>query len=227
MTPRLGPLDLLQERRRASGVAEPAGSMLPARPLLLKGSAIGGGVLALMLLLLVALGWRQQQVNAALANLAGIKLQVQTLETRVGRVRRAKAQLQRSSEGLAKGLVGVSSGSALLAQLSAVTPAGVQLTEVRSQNSGLLLKGVAVDPQAFRRVNGLSLLLSQSPLFDAESVQVVKLQRDGASGGPVDWELSARFGALAPDQQLAVMQALQADGLVQRLRLLQSKGVLP
>jgi len=180
-----------------------------------------------LLLLLVALGWRQQQVNAALANLAGIKLQVQTLETRVGRVRRAKAQLQRSSEGLAKGLVGVSSGSALLAQLSAVTPAGVQLTEVRSQNSGLLLKGVAVDPQAFRRVNGLSLLLSQSPLFDAESVQVVKLQRDGASGGPVDWELSARFAALAPDQQLAVLQALQADGLVQRLRLMQSKGVLP
>jgi type IV pilus assembly protein PilN len=128
---------------------------------------------------------------------------------------------------LAKGLVGVSSGSALLAQLSAVTPAGVQLTEVRSQNNGLLLKGVAVDPQAFRRVNGLSLLLSQSPLFDAESVQVVKLQRDGASGGPVDWELSARFAALAPDQQLAVLQALQADGLVQRLRLLQSKGVLP
>jgi len=142
-------------------------------------------------------------------------------------VRRAKAQLQRSSEGLAKGLVGVSSGSALLAQLSAVTPAGVQLTEVRSQNNGLLLKGVAIDPQAFRRVNGLSLLLSQSPLFEAESVQVVKLQRDGASGGPVDWELSARFGALAPDQQLAVLQALQADGLVQRLRLLQSKGVLP
>jgi len=26
---------------------------------------------------------------------------------------------------------------------------------------------------------------------------------------------------------LAVLQALQADGLVQRLRLLQSKGVLP
>ena len=123
--------------------------------------------------------------------------------------------------------MGVSSGSALLAQLSAVTPAGVQLTEVRSQNNGLLLKGVAIDPQAFRRVNGLSLLLSQSPLFDAESVQVVKLQRDGASGGPVDWELSARFAALAPDQQLAVLQALQADGLVQRQRLLQSKGVLP
>jgi hypothetical protein len=56
---------------------------------------------------------------------------------------------------------------------------------------------------------------------------VVKLQRDGASGGPVDWELSARFAVLAPDQQLAVLQALQADGLVQRLRLLQSKGVLP
>ena len=105
--------------------------------------------------------------------------------------------------------------------------AGVQLTEVRSQGTGLVLKGLAVDPQAFRRVNGLSLLLSQSPLFAADSVEVVKVQRDGAGEGPVEWELYARFAALTPAQQLVVLQALQADGLVKRLQLLQSKGVLP
>lgn len=227
MSARLGPLDLLQERRRASGALEPGGPLVPARGLLVRGAALGAGVFALMLLLLAAVSWRQQQVGAALAQLSGVKAQVQALETRVGRVRRAKAQLQRSSEGLAKGLVGVSSGSALVTQLSAVTPAGVQLTEVRSQGTGLALKGVAVDPQAFRRVNGLSLLLSQSPLFAADSVQVVKVQRDGTGEGPVEWELSARFASLTPAQQLAVLQALQADGLVKRLQLLQSKGVLP
>ena len=227
MSSRLGPLDLLQERRRASDAPEQGGPLVPARGLLLQGTALGGGVLALMLLLLVALAWRQQQVSAALAELSGVKAQVQALETRVGRVRRAKAQLERSSEGVAKGLVGVSSGSALVTQLSAVTPAGVQLTELRAPRTGLVLKGVAADPQAFRRVNGLKLLLTQSPLFDSESVRVVKVQRDGASEGSVEWELSARFAALTPAQQLAVLQALQADGLVKRLQLLQSKGVLP
>jgi len=227
MSTHLGPLDLLQERRRASGAPESAGPILPARGFLLQGAVFGGGVLALMFLGLAAVSWRQYRVSAALADLSAVKGQVQALETRVAQVRRAKAQLQRSSEGLAKGLVGVSSGSALVTQLSAVAPAGVQLTEVRAQSNGLMLKGVAVDPQAFRRVNGLSLLLSQSPLFAADSVQVVKLQRDDPSGGEVMWELSARFAALSSAQQLAVLQALKADGLVKRLQLLQANGVLP
>lgn len=227
MTMRLGPLDLLQERRRASGSPDQGGPLVPSRRLLLQGSAIGGSFVVLILLVLGGLIWRQHQVSSALANLSGVRVQVKALETRVAQVRLAKAQLQRSSEGLAKGLVGISSGSALVTQLSAATPSGVQLKEVRSPGKDLMLKGVAVDPQAFRRVNGLSLLLSQSLLFDGESVQVVKVQRDGSGESPAEWDLSARFAALSPDQQLALLQALQADGLVKRLRLLQAKGVLP
>ena len=207
MSARLGPLDLLQERRRASGALEPGGPMPPAQGLLLRGAALGAGGFALMLLLLAVVSWRQQQVSAALAQLSGVKVQVQSLESRVGLVQRAKAQLQRSSEGLAQGLVGVSSGSALVTQLSAATPAGVQLGEVRSQGTGLVLKGVAVDPQAFRRVNGLSLLLSQSPLFAADSVQVVKVQHAGVMerGVAVDGGIDAA-GALP-------MAALEGAGI--------------
>ena len=43
MSPRLGPLDLLQERRRASGALEPGGPMPPAQGLLLRGAALGAG----------------------------------------------------------------------------------------------------------------------------------------------------------------------------------------
>ena len=227
MSVRLGPLDLLQERRRASGAREQGGPLVPTRALLLKGTALGGGAVLLMLLVLAAVGWRQQQVNARLVELSGVQALVQELEARVSSVRQKTAALQRSSEGLAKGLVALSSGSALLTQLSAVMPAGVQLTEVRSPGTGLVLKGVAVDPQAFRRVNGLSLLLSQSPLFDSKSVRVVKLKRDGTSEGSVQWDLSAGFAKLTPAQQLAVLKALRADGLVKRLQLLQANGVLP
>ena len=59
MSARLGPLDLLQERRRASGALEPGGPMVPARGLLVRGAAVGAGVFALMLLLLAAVSWRQ------------------------------------------------------------------------------------------------------------------------------------------------------------------------
>jgi hypothetical protein len=76
-------------------------------------------------------------------------------------------------------------------------------------------------------VNSLSLLLAQSPLVEPRSVKVVQLQRDGDAGSGVNWELSARFGALPAPRMLQVLQALQADGLAKRLRLLQAAGVLP
>ena len=79
MSARLGPLDLLQERRRASGALEPGGPMPPAQGLLLRGAALGAGGFALMLLLLAVVSWRQQQVSAALAQLSGVKVQVQSL----------------------------------------------------------------------------------------------------------------------------------------------------
>jgi type IV pilus assembly protein PilN len=186
----------------------------PARQLLLGGGAIGSALVAVVLLLSLGLAWRQQQLSQALAGLRGISAEVEALEARVTKTRRSKAQVQRSSEGLAKGLVAVSSGSA-------------QLTEVRAQGDGLVLKGLALDPQAFRRVNSLSLLLAQSPLVEPRSVKVVQLQRDGEAGPGVNWELSARFAALPAPRMLQVLQALQADGLARRLRLLQAAGVLP
>ena len=226
MSARLGPLDLLQERRRASGALEPGGPMVPARGLLVRGAAVGAGVFALMLLLLAVVSWRQQQVGAALAQLSGVKAQVQALETRVGRVRQVRAQLQRSADGLAQGLVAVSSGSALLTQLSRVTPAGIQLTELREQGNQLVLKGTAVDRQAFRRVNSLILLLQDSPLFEGPSIQVKKLDRDGADQQPLNWELIAQFSELTPSLQLETLRSLAADGLAKRLLLLRSYKLL-
>ena len=221
------PLDLLQERRRQRGLPPVPARLRPARQLLLGGAAIGSALVAVVLLLSLGLAWRQQQLAQALAGLRGISAEVEALEARVTKTRRSKAQVQRSSEGLAKGLVAVSSGSALLTQLMALTPDGVQLTEVRAQGDGLVLKGLALDPQAFRRVNSLSLLLAQSPLVEPRSVKVVQLQRDGEAGPGVNWELSARFAALPAPRMLQVLQALEAEGLARRLRLLQAAGVLP
>ena len=121
----------------------------------------------------------------------------------------------------------VSSGSALLAQLAAITPQGVQLTDVQVQNGSLKLKGVATDPQAFRRVNGLSLLLSESPLFEAKGVKVVKLSRDPAQkGAPVEWDLTAAFAAVPAQEQVLLLKQLGAEGMARRLQILEQAGVL-
>jgi type IV pilus assembly protein PilN len=167
----------------------------------------------------------------ALEAARGVPAQVQALESKALALRRQLSGLNRSSEGLAKGLVAVSSGSALLAELSAITPVGVQFTDVQVEGNSLVLKGLAADPQAFRRVNALSLSLARSPLLEPGAIKVVKLSRDGgaqsASAEPVQWSITAKFAVLQSKQQLEVLQQLGAQGLARRLLLLQRAGVLP
>jgi len=220
--------DLLPQRRLERGLAAAAEPLVPARGLLLRGAAIGGGLVVAVLLIWVGVRWRQAQLELQLQGLRGIPVQVQTLEARALAQRRKLSTIQRSNEGLAKGLVAVSSGSALVAQLAAITPQGVQLTDAQVQGGSLKLKGVAADPQAFRRVNALTLLLAESPLFEAKGVKVVKLSRDPAKpGAPVEWDLTASFATLPPNQQVRLLQKLGADGLARRLQILERAGVLP
>ncbi len=220
--------DLLRQRRLERGLPPAAEPLQPARSLLVRGVALGGGVLAAVFGIWGGLLWRQAQLNQQLAGLRGIPVQVQALEGQALGQRRRLSTIQRSNEGLAKGLVAVSSGSALLAQLTQITPQGVQLTDVQVQAGSLKLKGVAADPQAFRRVNGLSLLLAESPLFQPKSVKVVKLSREASKpAAPVDWDLTAAFATLPAPQQLRLLQSLGAEGLAKRLQILERAGVLP
>jgi type IV pilus assembly protein PilN len=125
-----------------------------------------------------------------------------------------------------------------LSQLAAITPQGVQITDAAVQGPNLTWKGLAADPQSFRRVNGLSLLLSQTPLFQPDSVQVVKLVREPLEKArpqngkspvelpPVAWELKATLTKLPADRQLELLQKLGSDGMSRRLLILEQAGVL-
>jgi len=165
-----------------------------------------------------------------------------SLQSLEGRLRLERSQLKRVDDrnaALARGLVSATSGSELLTQLAAITPAGVQLSALSVSGETLNLQGLAVDPGAFARVNALGILLGESPLIQASAVKVVKLSREApaAAGAgsaatpptlaPVRWELSATMARLKPAEQLAVLQRLGADGLARRLQTLAALGLLP
>ena len=224
----LGDWDLLRQRRLERGLPPCPEPLVPARGLLLSGTALGAGLLAAVLGLWGALLWRQALLERELEGMREIPAQVQALEAQALVQRRKLSGLQRSNEGLAKGLVAVASGSALVAQLAEITPQGVQLTDVQVQGNSLKLKGVAVDPQAFRRVNALSLLLAQAPMFEGKGVKVIKLSRDAAKpGAPLEWDLTAAFATVPAVRQVQLLQNLGAEGLAQRLQILERAGVLP
>ena len=219
------PLDLLRHRRVQRGLPPDPAPSAPAGPLLRRGLALGLVPVLAVSGIALALQTRRWQLAAQGEVLREVPAQRQALETRVQQARRRLRQLERSTEGLARGIVAVQSGSALLTDVMRLTPAGVQIAALQVQGELLQLKGVAVDPEAFRRVNGLQLLLARSPLFQADGVTVLKLSRDKPAD-PLGWELTARFALLQPQQQASVLASLQADGLARRLQLLQRAGVL-
>ena len=224
----LGDWDLLRQRRLERGLPPCPEPLVPARGLLLSGTALGAGLLAAVLGLWGALLWRQALLERELEGMREIPAQVQALEAQALVQRRKLSGLQRSNEGLAKGLVAVASGSALVAQLAEITPQGVQLTDVQVQGNSLKLKGVAAAPQAFRRVNALSLLLAQAPMFEGKGVKVIKLSRDAAKpGAPLEWDLTAAFATVPAVRQVQLLQNLGAEGLAKRLQILERAGVLP
>lgn len=87
------------------------------------------------------------------------------------------AELEKSRKRIAGQVLSLNSSSALLQAISLVTPSGVQIYQLTQASDALIIKGNAVDPQAFARVNSLVLALSRCPLFDPASVQLVKAQR--------------------------------------------------
>ncbi len=237
---KLDQLDLLRQRRLELGLPPEAPALVDARQLVLLGGVIGLAVAASAAGAWLLLQARQAYVEGKIRELGSVPAQVKELEQRVQGAQAQFKQISTSNEGLAKGLVAVSSGSALLTQLSEVTPEGVQLTEATvagsTSDQTLTLKGNAVEPESFRRINAMELLLAYSPLFKPDGVKLVKATREAAPAvadpkapppiPPVTFDLTSRFSSLPAAAQLRELKRLGADGMARRLETLQKEGLL-
>jgi type IV pilus assembly protein PilN len=151
-------------------------------------------------------------------------------------------QLAATNRSLTEGLTTLRTSSALLADLQLRTPEGIQIQSAEAEGTNLVLKGQALDPLAFARINALQLELSRSPLLNPKGVALVKLERVPPGDAPagqagtatpapapatVRFELSGPFATLPPARQLSVMRQLGSEGMVRRLQLLQAEGLIP
>lgn len=230
----LEPHDLLRQRRLERGLSPAVPAWPSARRLLWRGSALGLTALMVMLGSWLLVVGRQQHLVGRLDQLRGVPASRASLEGQLRQEQGQLHQLEQRNAALIRGLLAATSGSALLSQLAAMTPQGVQVSELSVSGRSLRLKGLAADPSAFARVNALALLLAESPLLQAGGVKVIKLSREprpaavaAALVPPVRWELSADLATLSPAQQLPVLQRLGADGMARRLQTLAALGSPP
>ena len=216
--------DLLQQRRLELGLPlEPA----PAPPLLslvLKGGIAAVVLLMLSLLTLLMLQQRQQVLQAEVDALNPVEKRVGDAKARLRAMRSRRSSLEKQTQSIAEQLVAVRSGSALLEQLRQVTPQGVRLVSVDANPSKLLIKGESQGTDAFARINALDLNLEALAGMLPDGTSVVKAQADNE--GRIGFTLEAKLDpAMKPTP--AYLRGLGAEGLAQRLELLEGQGLLP
>jgi type IV pilus assembly protein PilN len=225
-----GPVDLLRQRRLEVGLPGEPPRTKPAWQLLLLGGGLGAGLFLPSVALVFALGLWDSFLQKDLLRLNGMPAQVKALERQLKGSQARVKQLETSNQGLARGLIGVSSGSAVISNLFQLSPAGVELKEVSVVGPALSLKGGASDPDAFKRINALQLQMAYSPMFQPDSVKVLKVTREGdedlEAPSQVAFDLAGSFQILTPVAQLKQLQRLGATGMARRLEILQAAGVL-
>ncbi|MEB3318895.1 MAG: NINE protein [Cyanobacteriota bacterium] len=247
-TGQLPPLDLLRERRLELGV-QPLSALLPLRPMLIRrglviGALVLGGTVGLCVLLVIA----TQMFRARESQLVGYEQLASQLRETIAREGAAVNTLRASNQQMVKRLSDVRSSSALLADVQARVPEGVQLSKVQMLSpSEIRLEGLARDPVGFGRVNALELMLRRSPLFQATGVTIEKVERvpareveirptnSSTTAAPpvkvelpsaVSFQMKATLAPLAANKLVEVMDRLKAEGMVRRLELLQREGLL-
>ncbi|MDM7952352.1 MAG: PilN domain-containing protein [Cyanobium sp. CZS 25K] len=231
-------LDLLRERRKQLGQQSMVSALVDRRPLLLRGALIGAVVLGAAVGTTLLVFLRHQFVKIQTAQLTRFEAESSQIQTEMAASKAKLDQLTATNRSLTEGLTTLRTSSALLADLQLRTPEGVQIQSVAAEDKNLVLKGRALDPLAFARINALQLELGRSPLLEAKGVTLVKLERvppSNASPGKaaaaipavVRFELTGPFASLSPARQLSVMQQLGSEGMARRLQLLQTEGLIP
>jgi hypothetical protein len=176
-----------------------------------------------------------QRVEETKRQLKSARQRSEELETRFGQVNGANRKR-------ATDLATLRSSAALLSELQLRTPEKVQIKSVQLSDMALQVKGLAVEPMAFSRINALQLSLKQSPLL-AKDINLIKVERLPAVSKPlpvekaanpsalltpttVSFEINAPLATLKPKQKVAVLRVLGAEGMAGRLELLEREGLL-
>jgi len=232
-------LDLLRQRRASLGVDSVAEALADRPSLLRRGALVAAATLGTVLGAIALVFVSHQVVKARMGDLVQYEGQANALRADLQARRTRVEALLATNRRLAEALTSVRTTSALLSELQLRTPEGVQLLRAAAGETDLEIRGRADDPLAFARINAMQLDLKRSEFLIGDQVVIEKLERQNAATTPEDprrqlglpppvvFTITAPFARLQPQQQLDLMRRLGADGMVKRLQLVKSEGLMP
>jgi type IV pilus assembly protein PilN len=236
--------DFLREKRETQGLPSMA-QLLPYRGALIRlGSLIGGSLLLGVVGLTGLISFQHEANKVNAEKVYATNRQLKSNRALAEQEELRFTQINAGNRKRASDLATLRSSAALLSELQLRTPEKVQIRSVQLSDTALQVKGVAVEPLAFSRINALQLSLKESPLL-AKDISLTKVERVPEIIKPlpvkkgekvavdaivipttVSFELNAPLAILPPEQKAAVLRVLGAEGMAGRLELLNREGLL-
>lgn len=235
--------DFLREKRQSQELPSMA-QLLPSRGALIRlGSLIGGSLLLGVVGLTGLISYQHEANKVNSERVYATNRQLKSTRALAEQEELRFTQINVGNRKRASDLATLRSSAALLSELQLRTPEKVQIRSVQLSDTALQVKGVAVEPMAFSRINALQLSLKESPLLSKE-ISLTKVERVPAVSKPlpgkkgdepkdqqvtptnVVFELNAPLATLPPEQKAAVLRVLGAEGMAGRLELLNREGLL-
>lgn len=223
-------INLLKERPELGGGA--------ATPTVASGGSnipiILGGVVAVLFIGLVLAGsaavsfWVQQlalQEQEVEDQLAALSPDLQKMDE----LKKEQQQITAETQALATAFNQIRPWSAVLMDLGAKTPGGMQIIKISQSPTGneLVIDGRA---SSFNDVNDFVLLLqNQSAFIDGPATKLAKADRagsdeDGPSG--INFSLNTAISTIPASELLEELEANGAEGLAARINFLKEQGVV-
>ena len=221
-------LELLAKRREQLGLARP--KPIQVRKLLLRGTLIGSVLPSLLIFIGLVLLIQDQFLIRQEEQLAPLANQYDTFEQQITGLVEQIDVAKKVNQSIAIAMASVRSSSALLGELTQLTPGQMSLESVKTEGNQLLLEGAALQPNGLRTINALLLQFAQSSFFDAKQVRLEKAEVKSSSEGVVP---QMSFSVVAPFDDEGIistrsrLKELGANGLAKRVQLLEAEQLLP
>lgn len=219
-------IDLLSPRRAELGLPSVQSPALPTGVLLLRGAVVAAVVLLISGVVVVMVGWKEQDLLASKTQLMPYAAQADQLQKTMSSVRKQSQSLQQSITSITNRLVSIRSGSALLEQLKRVTPSSVQLRRVSVDTSRIQVEGVVQQQRAMagplEQIN--SFILNVEGLAGVPDEGAVLQQVSRSDDGVVQFDLDIKVD---PSHQPTAeeLSELGAEGLARRYQWLRERGL--
>ena len=175
------PLDLLRPRRLELGLPVDPPPLLSLARLVLPSGIAGLALVVVVLGLQFSKQTREQSLQAELAGLQPLELQIKRLRSRLKSTEGRLKTLETDTARIASQLVSIRSGSAFLEQLKRTTPSELRLQSVMVQPATVRFQGLAqanAGSDGLQRINAFMLNLNDLPAVPEEGAQLQRANRE-------------------------------------------------